>query len=360
MDDQLDVGALMAKAIKEARRELPKVNVLIAGRTGVGKSTLINRVFRSNLATTGQGRPVTKSTRKITKKGVPLAVWDTRGLEMADFQDTRAELMLLVKKRAASHKAKRHIHVAWLCIAEDGRRVEDAEIELCSDLAEQMPVLGLITKARSDAGFRAEVQRLLPEATAVVRVRATAEELDGGHSLPPMGLRDLVDATQELLPEAFQRAFVAAQKVSLEKKEQQARNVVMVAAGAAIAAGAVPIPFADAALLIPIQIGMFAKVSAAFGFDPTKDFLRVLVATVAGSGAATLAGRAIVTNILKFIPGAGTIAAGVISGATAATLTTTLGETYIAALKAAYTDADGDTPKEEAVVKAFGDRLRPH
>ena len=204
------------------------------------------------------------------------------------------ERAITLKKRAASDKAKRHIHVAWLCIAEDGRRVEDAEIELCSDLAEQMPVLGVITKSRSDAGFRAEVQRLLPEATGVVRVRATAEKMDDGISLPPMGLRDLVDATQELLPEAFQRAFVAAQKVSLEKKERQARNVVMVAAGAATAAGAVPIPFADAALLIPIQIGMFAKVSAAFGFDPTKDFLRVLVATVAGSCAATFAGRAIV------------------------------------------------------------------
>ena len=41
-----------------------------------------------------------------------------------------------------------------------------------------MPVLGVITKARADQGFRAEVQRLLPEAKNVVRVRALSERFD--------------------------------------------------------------------------------------------------------------------------------------------------------------------------------------
>ena len=188
MDHQLDVVALVKEAIKEAQRDFRKVNVLIVGRTGVGKSTLINSVFRGDFATTGQGKPVTKGTRKISKKGVPLAIWDTRGLELDDFPNTRDELMKLVKKRATSDKAKRHIHVAWLCIAEDGRRVEQAEIDLSSALAEHMPVLGLITKARSDDGFRAEVQQLLPKTKNVVRVRAKAETLDDGHPLAPMGL----------------------------------------------------------------------------------------------------------------------------------------------------------------------------
>ena len=56
-------------------------------------------------------------------------------------------------------------------------------------------------QARSDDGFRVEVQRLSPKTKGVVRVRVVAEEMDGGVSLPPMGLRELVDATQELLPE---------------------------------------------------------------------------------------------------------------------------------------------------------------
>ena len=159
-----DIGALIKKAMEEAIRERGQVNVLIAGRTGVGKITLINAVFQGNLAETGQGRPVTKTTREITKEGMPLTIWDTRGLEMAAYKETILELEHLIINRAGEHDHRRHIHVAWLCIHEDGRRVEEAEIELHRALSKHMPVLGLITKARSDQGFRAEVQKLLPEA----------------------------------------------------------------------------------------------------------------------------------------------------------------------------------------------------
>ena len=75
----LDLTAVVKKAIEEARRDLGKVNVLIAGRTGVGKSTLINSVFHGRLAATGQGKPVTQTTHLISKDGIPLAIWDTRG-----------------------------------------------------------------------------------------------------------------------------------------------------------------------------------------------------------------------------------------------------------------------------------------
>ena len=128
-------------------------NVLIAGSTGVGKSTLINSIFHGRMTATDQGRPVTKTTRLFTKKGVPLGIWDTRGLEMEDFEETLDELTRLVERRAADPDPGRHIHVAWLCVLEDGRRVEDAEQNLCRMLAQHVPVLGVITKARSDEGF---------------------------------------------------------------------------------------------------------------------------------------------------------------------------------------------------------------
>ena len=108
-----------------------------------------------------------------------------------------------------------------------------------------MPVLGVVTKARSDQGFSAEVQRLLPEAVNVVRVRALRECFDDNAAiLPPMGLNDLVDATAEIIPEAAQKAFAAAQKASIDLKKKAAHKVVVVAAASAAAAGAAPIPFA--------------------------------------------------------------------------------------------------------------------
>jgi len=219
VSDPLDLGSLAKKALQEALSERGHVNILIAGRTGVGKSTLINSVFQGNMATTGQGRPVTQNTREITKADVPLSIFDTRGLEMADFGQTLAALKAFVLERSKDVDPSKHFHVGWVCISEDLRRVEPAEEQLTKMLAEFMPVVAIITKARSDQGFRAVVQQLLPQAGNVVRVRALVEELDDGHVLPQMGLVELIDLTMELVPEGQRRAFVAAQKVDIALKK---------------------------------------------------------------------------------------------------------------------------------------------
>ena len=48
--DQID------EVIREAVKGSGKVNIVVAGKTGVGKSTLINCVFRGELARTGSGK----------------------------------------------------------------------------------------------------------------------------------------------------------------------------------------------------------------------------------------------------------------------------------------------------------------
>ena len=61
-------------AIADKIKNLNTLNIIVAGKTGVGKSTLINSVFKEKLADTGMGKPVTTHMRKISKKGVPLAL----------------------------------------------------------------------------------------------------------------------------------------------------------------------------------------------------------------------------------------------------------------------------------------------
>ena len=348
-----DLGQIVQAAVENAFRERGRVNVLIAGRTGVGKSTLINAVFQGDYAATGQGRPVTANTREITKEGVPLTIFDTRGLEMADFASTQQELERLVQRRGTDVDSNQHIHVAWLCIQEDGRRVEDSEVALQEWLARHMPVIAVVTKSRNDAGFRAEVQRLLPCCRNVVRVRALSEQFDDGHTMDPMGLVELVELTQECVPEGHRRAFAAAQKASVKLKVNRAHTVVVSSSGLAAAAGAIPIPFADAAVLVPIQVGMLAGISACFGMELSTAFLTTLVVSAAGGTAATFGGRALVGNLVKLFPGAGAIVGGIISGATAAALTATLGETYIAALKTVYEEDPDHQPSADAVASAF-------
>lgn len=353
MSENFDILELSRKTLDEAFRERGHVNVLIAGRTGVGKSTLINAIFQGELATTGQGRPVTQTTREITKHGVPLSIFDTRGLEMADFKATVEELRKVVADRAKLIDATKHIHVGWICVSEDLRRVEAAEEQLSEMLAEYMPVVGIVTKARADQGFRAEVQRLLPKTRNVVRVRAIREEFDDGHVLQQMGLHELVALTMELVPEGQRRAFTAAQKVDIELKKTRSRMIVAAAATSAAGIAYAPIPFSDAMAIVPIQVGMIAGITSTFGLSVSVAALTAIVGSVVTGAGATFAGRAIVSGLLKFVPGVGTAIGGTISATTASTLTTAFGEAYINTLAFLFTNSNGEPPTEGQVIDAF-------
>jgi uncharacterized protein (DUF697 family)/energy-coupling factor transporter ATP-binding protein EcfA2 len=357
MSDNLDLGALAKKALTDALTERGRVNILIAGRTGVGKSTLINSVFQGNMATTGQGRPVTQNTREITKADIPLSIFDTRGLEMADFNATLKTLRDFVLERSRDADSSKHFHIGWVCIAEDLRRVEPAEEQLTKMLSEFVPVVVVITKARADQGFRAVVQGLLPQAGNVVRVRALQEELDDGHVLPQMGLVELIDLTMELVPEGQRRAFVAAQKVDIALKKKLSRIIVGGAAASAAAVGATPMPFADAALIVPIQVGMLAGITATFGLSFNEGLLTSLIASVVTGAGATVAGRSIVGGLFKLFPGTGTFIGSAITSATAAAITTAFGEAYIRTLEVLFTRHQGEPPTAAEVVATFKEQM---
>ena len=69
----------IVSSIQERISQLKRLNVIVAGKTGSGKSTLINSVFREKLAETGIGKPVTQHMRRYAKEGMPLAINDTMG-----------------------------------------------------------------------------------------------------------------------------------------------------------------------------------------------------------------------------------------------------------------------------------------
>ena len=90
--ENFDLGETILGKIEEAKEKTGRINILITGKTGVGKSTLINSMFQGNLAETGQGRPCTQGIKEITKEGVPISIFDTRGLEVKEYKETLNEL----------------------------------------------------------------------------------------------------------------------------------------------------------------------------------------------------------------------------------------------------------------------------
>lgn len=357
MDDFASLINDQFKQLKEAIRKRGRVNILIAGKTGVGKSTLINAIFQGDFATTGQGKPITRHTRQIKKNGVPLRIFDTRGLELGRVGKSLEELEHLILKLGRSKDPNKHIHCAWFCLSEDSRRVEEGELMLLKTLAKFVPVLVLITKARADGGFEAKVRQLMPEAGNVLRVRAIPERYDDGHTLPALNLPQVVEWTMRAIPEKQRNAFAAAQKVALDLKRERAHLIVASAATAAAAIGAAPMPFADAYLLVPIQATMLASITSVFGLPVSPAFQATLFSATMGAVGGTLLGRSVVQNLLLLIPGAGVILRGMIAGATAAVFTTALGEAHITALSCFMQAHPGKVPTGEEIAAGLRDEM---
>lgn len=166
-----------------------------------------------------------------------------------------------------------------------------------------------------------------------------------------------------VIPEAVQKTFVAVQKVNLELKKGRAQAVVATSAVAAAATGAVPIPFSDAAVLVPEQIAMLGGITAVFGIPIEKGTITAIVSATIGTTSTTVLGKTIVANLIKCIPTIGSVAGGIISGATAAALTAALGEAYIIIMlmicKGQLNVSDLNTEKgKQEINKIFTDRLK--
>jgi len=352
-------------AISEKVRNLKTLNIIVAGKTGVGKSTLINSMFRENLAETGIGKPVTQHMRKISKKGVPLNSYDTKGFELGkDAQkEVKKEILDTIKSGLAGTDVNKAIHCIWYCINTASNRVEPEEIEWLRDLAREntiteVPIIIVLTQSFSKPNAEAMKNLIEDENLDVVQVIPVLAQdfvVDEEYTKKAFGLDALLAVMTEVLPDELQDTLQNVQRASLKAKKLRAQTAVASATAAAFGEGFSPIPFADCALLIPTQVAMIAGITAIYGLDINKSIITAFVSSALGTGSATIAGKTIASNLLKLVPGAGTVLGGTISGATAGLITTALGEAYILLMEALY---KGDLKEADLMTDAGKKKLK--
>jgi len=318
----------------EESEKVGRFNLAIFGKTGVGKSTLVNAIFGDEVAKTGIGQPVTRDAHLHLHESGNLGVLDTRGLEIGQDTDTIIDELQRYVAEMRRQPFKDQVHVAWYCVRSSDRRFEDTEVEFIKRLDELgLPVMLVLTQvAKSGDSYHPDAVRLADEIVArglpifeskVFMSMALADDFVGQRR---HGLHDLLDATFRAAPEGAHEALVVAQKIDLQRKRDRAAVIIRTATTAAAAAGATPIPFSDAAILVPIQLGMMAAVTIVFDIDVD----RATVVAIAATTGATTAGKSLAANLLKFIPGVGTAVGGVVTGTVAAGFTAAMGTAWTA------------------------------
>jgi uncharacterized protein (DUF697 family)/GTP-binding protein EngB required for normal cell division len=321
------------KAWKDKADEIGRFNLAIFGKTGVGKSTLVNAIFGAEIAKTGIGEPVTRAEHLYLHQSGTLGVLDTRGLEVG-----RDNATLIAELRDYLHGMRRkpladQLHVAWYCVRAGDRRFEATEADFVRALHDLgLPVILVLTQVpRAQGRVHPDAEALaasiaaldLPIQDGLIHyTMALADEFTGQTAY---GLQEVLDATFRGAPDGVAHAITAAQRIDFARKRERAEVAIKAATGAATTAGASPIPFSDAAILVPVQIGMMASIAVTYGIS----LERSTAASIAATAAATTAGRSLVTNMIKFVPGAGTAVAAPISATVAGTFTYAMGHAWL-------------------------------
>ena len=305
-----------------------KVNIIVAGKTGVGKSSLINYIFGKEVAKVGDGQPVTQEIQEYDFENDNITLFDTKGIEAKDYEKTLDNIKKYLELRQDSPDENDDIHIAWLCISERGDRVEEADRELLKILSEAgIPVIGVFTKRESkrESSFVNKVveDNLLPEAKAIVRVRSITEEVeieDNLVELKPKGAEELLEETYKYMSEgrknAIKKAQTAVLKDRIEAMSKEADVLTNWYAAGAAAIGATPLPFADSLALAALQTKMVVDINTVYRVDAgTHTFTDIAAALITITGVAQVGKLA--AGLLKVIPVIGwTANAGVAAGIT--------------------------------------------
>ncbi|GAA8915301.1 hypothetical protein HpEKA44_06570 [Helicobacter pylori] len=152
--DGKEGGLNMSKILEHIKKEKPKMNVLLMGATGVGKSSLINALFGKEIAKAGVGKPITQHLEKYIDEQKGLILWDTQGIEAADYHDTmqsiKKEMEDSFKTLDEKEAEEKIIHMAYLCILESYPRVEEELLSFAKDW--NIPTIVVFTHTQAEAG----------------------------------------------------------------------------------------------------------------------------------------------------------------------------------------------------------------
>ena len=323
-----ELSKKLLETFNEFQKNVKKPHILIAGPTRVGKSSLINKIFGEEKAKAERSTPVTTIVQPYEREDLGVILYDSPGCEIANIEDNDIET---IKKFIERKKEKGwDVSVVFTnCDRADEERIENSK-EAIKKHFNDIDIYITSSKVEHKI-FKEEFERLI---------------------------RDAI----RKLPDALKDAFISAQKVNLDEKWNRAHEIILLHAAGAFGIGLIPIPFADAPILVVNECGMIIEILHIYDLDGLK-------ATLTGGAGGGLIGylmtylgkflsKQAITNLLKLIPGA-QIVGSLVSGSVASILTAGVGEAVNLSCYKLYEEILKGNDNID-LVKMFGDMVQKY
>lgn len=338
------------------------MNILVLGNSGAGKSTLINAISGVEVQT-GVGEGNTQKISVYESNTWPIRLIDTKGFEYNLWKQIKTinQIKKFTKEQISKDKEESvGIDAVWYCIEGTTRRMFTDNINMMNKSIrgwKNVPIFAVITKSYSEIDVE-DNKKAVYEAFAkgkkvnlkdVIPVVAQAYIINDEMIVQPRGIDELCLATVECLDEAKKISEENKNRMVLQQKRYNANAVVVGATTAGVVVGAVPVPFADSLILVPLETGLTKSILKIYGIEFSGD----LVSAVVGSTAITSVAQTAVSS-LKTIPN---IAASVINAVVAGFFVAALGEAVIG-LSEAICRGVVDAEKIDSVVNFVVEKLK--
>ncbi len=328
---------------------MDKGNVLVVGNSGVGKSTLINAILGDEYAKTSFGTKGTTSEVYVYEEdSSPFNLIDTAGFEPGFIKENNA--ISSIKKwsvqNAKDGNEENNINAIWFCV--DGMAAKLFPRTLknlvkATSVWKTAPIIVVITKSFSEPDQEKNIQMVKEAAKDsehlseymrdVIPVVAQTLTVNDTAYVPSVGITELIDATEDVLPEGRRAAKSDVFDFKCKRKKALAQGIVSGATVSAAVVGAAPIPLADAVILVPIEMALTSSLAKLYGIG-NDDQTKRLLGTIVEAGTVGVAAKAAI-SMLKTIPGVN-IATAPLNAAIAGGIVAAIGEGSIYIFEKVY------------------------